>query len=478
MASMEMRADQRQQQTLSPKLQHAVRLLQLSSLDFAQEVSQALGRNPFLETEDSDDGDDAPLAALDAQDGVASPPDDTHTGDSDREVWQADALARQRHADSEDTSALDLMPALTSLAQHLHAQLTAQPLPPRDRLLAQVIVESLDDDGYLRTPLGELLALAGLQPPPRLAEMELALQRVQALEPAGVGARSVAECLRLQLPSIACAQMRALAETIIDEHLDRLAARDVTGLAHALGRAPADIEAVCDRIRHLDPHPGWRHDGVGTQYVVPDVIVRKVRGAWTVQLNPAVVPRVKLNKVYAEMFQRCRKSAPVDTADPHRELASQLQEARWTVRNVEQRFSTILDVAQAIVRRQKHFFDFGLMAMKPLGLREIAAELDMHESTVSRVTNNKFMATPLGVFELKRFFSRAMVSASGSSCSGTAIRGLVQDLIEGEAADAPLSDAEIARQLAHQGLKVARRTVTKYRQLLRIEPVDRRRRLA
>jgi RNA polymerase sigma-54 factor len=481
MASMDFRADQRQQQALSPKLQHAVRLLQLSSLDFAQEVSQALGRNPFLESEDSDDENLAP-------DAVATPApeldDDAAGGDSDREVWQADALARERRADSADTSALELVPAQASLAQHLHAQLIAQPLPPRDRVLAQVIIESLDDDGYLRTPLEELLALAELAPPPDLAEMQLALQRVQSLEPAGVAARDVAECLRLQLPSIECAQMRELAEAIIDEHLERLAARDVSALARALGQAPALIEAACDRIRHFDPRPGWRHDGADIAYVVPDVIVRKVRGAWTVHLNPAVVPRIKLNQVYADLFQRCRReqhkaeAAPAADAGPaHGDLASHLQEARWTVRNVEQRFSTILDVAQAVVRRQKHFFDFGLMAMKPLGLREIAEELGMHESTVSRVTNNKYMATPLGVFELKQFFSRAMVTASGGACSGTAIRGLIQDMIDGEAAAAPLSDAEIARRLARQGLTVARRTVTKYRQLLRIDSVDRRRRL-
>jgi RNA polymerase sigma-54 factor len=481
MASMDFRADQRQQQALSPKLQHAVRLLQLSSLDFAQEVSQALGRNPFLESEDSDDENLAP-------DAVATPApeldDDAAGGDSDREVWQADALARERRADSADTSALELVPAQASLAQHLHAQLIAQPLPPRDRVLAQVIIESLDDDGYLRTPLEELLALAELAPPPDLAEMQLALQRVQSLEPAGVAARDVAECLRLQLPSIECAQMRELAEAIIDEHLERLAARDVSALARALGQAPALIEAACDRIRHFDPRPGWRHDGADIAYVVPDVIVRKVRGAWTVHLNPAVVPRIKLNQVYADLFQRCRREQPKAAAAPAAhagqalgDLASHLQEARWTVRNVEQRFSTILDVAQAVVRRQKHFFDFGLMAMKPLGLREIAEELGMHESTVSRVTNNKYMATPLGVFELKQFFSRAMVTASGGACSGTAIRGLIQDMIDGEAAAAPLSDAEIARRLARQGLTVARRTVTKYRQLLRIDSVDRRRRL-
>jgi RNA polymerase sigma-54 factor len=198
-----------------------------------------------------------------------------------------------------------------------------------------------------------------------------------------------------------------------------------------------------------------------------------------VQLNPAVVPRVKLNKMYAELFQRCRRDGAASReAEPHGELAGHLQDARWTVRNVEQRFSTILDVAQAIVRKQKHFFDFGSMAMKPLALRDIAEELDMHESTVSRVTNNKFIATPLGVFELKHFFSRAMVTASGGECSGTAIRSLIQDMIDAETAQAPLSDAEIARQLAKQGLTVARRTVTKYRQLLRIESVERRRRRA
>jgi RNA polymerase sigma-54 factor len=207
------------------------------------------------------------------------------------------------------------------------------------------------------------------------------------------------------------------------------------------------------------------------QYVIPDVIVRKVRGQWNVQLNPAIIPKVRLNQVYAELFQRHRRAQ-------NAEMATHLQEAKWTMRNVEQRFSTILSVAEAIVSRQKHFLEFGAMAMKPLGLREIADELGLHESTVSRVTNNKYMATPIGVFELKYFFSRAMTTASGGACSGTAIRGLIKDIIEAEAPTAPLSDAEIARQLATQGLQVARRTVTKYRQLLKIEAVERRRRHA
>jgi RNA polymerase sigma-54 factor len=364
-----------------------------------------------------------------------------------------------------------MMQADTSLAVHLHGQLNLLQLPERALFMARAIVESLDDDGYLRTPLEELVPLVPVMPPPTLEDLHLALSVVQCLEPAGVGARSVGECLQLQLPAIPCESMRGLARRIVEDHLPLLAGRDVQGLAHALGVPAAQVEAVCDRIRRLDPRPGWRFGSARVAYVVPDIIVRKHHNQWVCHLNPAVVPKVRLNQVYAELFKRHR-------AQQNPEMAGQLQEARWTLRNVEQRFSTILGVAEAIVRRQRHFFEFGAMAMKPLGLKEIAEEVGIHESTVSRVTNNKYMATPIGVFELKYFFSRAMVSANGSACSGTAIRGLVKDIIEAERPDTPLSDAEITRQLARQGLVVARRTVTKYRQMLRIESVERRRRHA
>jgi RNA polymerase sigma-54 factor len=494
MGSMQLHSEQRQQNSLSPKLQHAVRLLQMSSLDFAQAVHQALGRNPFLEEEDSadaittddadSDGDgdgngDALTAAVPADDDAACA--DTHDSDSasDRDLWLADPGAGQRRNDANDLNALDHIAVRPTLAQHLHEQLGAQALPPRDRLLAQVIVESLDDDGYLRTALDELSGLAALSPPATAAEMALALQRVQSLDPAGVGARSVAECLRLQLPSIDCARTRDFAERVIEERLSLLAARDVPGLAQALDCSLAEASSVCERIRQFDPKPGWRHGASDTQYVIPDVIVRKVRGQWTVTLNPAVVPKIKFNQFYADLFQHARKdSAESPAPAQHEQMAGHLQEARWTVRNVEQRFSTIQGVAEAIVRRQTHFFDYGPMAMKPLGLNEIAQELAMHESTVSRVTNNKYMATPLGVFELKYFFSRAMLTPSGNAFTGTAIRELIKDMVVGEPAHAPLSDVEIARQLARQGLTVARRTVTKYRQSMKIEAVERRRRRA
>ncbi len=484
MSSLQMRVEQRHTQSLSPRLQHAVRLLQMSSLDFAALVRDALGSNPFLEAEDGDGEGEGATAALAAQgaeqaadarlladDGaamaVAEPAFDD--AENDRDLWQADAGSGLRRADDGELSAMELMAVETTLNAHLHGQLNVLPLPPRDLALARTLVESLDDDGYLRTPLEELLDVAPLEPAATLQEMQIALKHVQSLEPAGVGARNVAECLRLQLPAIDCPQMRAMAQHIVDEHLQALAARDVMSMAHQLNASPAQVEQVCDRIRRLDPRPGWRLGSSQVAYVVPDVVLKKIRGQWSVQLNPAVVPRVRLNQVYAQMFQRHRSA---DNA----EMGAHLQEARWTLRNVEQRFSTILDVARAIVKRQGNFLDYGAMAMKPMGLREIADEVGIHESTVSRVTNNKYMATPNGVFELKYFFSRAMLSANGSACSGTAIRGLIKDIIEAEHADAPLSDAEITRQLAQQGLIVARRTVTKYRQMLKIEAVDRRRR--
>jgi len=478
LTSIDIRAHQRQtqSQTLSPRLQHAVRLLQMSSLDFAALVRDTLSQNPFLEAEDGDDGEvlpgEAPVEPSmlgDLDDAGPAPVDDAGDREGDRDLWQADVGAGLRRADDGEMSAMAMMAVETSLNTHLHGQINVLPLSERDLMLARVIVESLDDDGYLRTPLEELTAVAGLDPEASLQEMQIALKRVQALEPAGVGARNVGECLLLQMPSIACADMRALATTIVQHHLPALAARDVNGLARQLDQSPARVEEVCDRIRRLDPRPGWRLGAEQVNYVVPDVIVKKVRGQWTVQLNPAVVPKVRLNQVYAQLFQRHRTAQ-------NSEMGAHLQEARWTLRNVEQRFCTILDVAESIVRRQKNFFEYGAMAMKPLGLKEIADEVGVHESTVSRVTNNKYIATPVGVFELKYFFSRAMVSANGSECSGTAIRGLIKDIIEAEDPDHPLSDAEITRQLAQQGLMMARRTVTKYRQMLKIDAVERRRR--
>lgn len=475
MNSPVIRLEHRQHQTLTPRLQQAVRLLQLSSLDFAQEIQQAVGSNPFLE-EDPDahvaaEGEGpAPVEPVPSWAEVAPSAAPVSEATWDRESWgPAGGGSTRNHSGDGELDLVEMVAAEVPLRHHLHGQINVMPLSDRDRALAATIIEALDDDGYLRLTLEELRGLAECSPAPDETEMNVALKLVQSLEPAGIAARDVRECLLLQLKEIEPAQDRDLACRIVSNHLEKLAMRDINGLAKLVGATPAQVEAVCERIRHLDPRPGWRFGPSNTQFVTPDVIVRKVRGVWTATLNPDVVPKVRLNQVYAELFQRHRDSK-------HSELAAHLQEARWTVRNVEQRFATILNVAQAIVKRQRHFLEYGALAMKPLGLREIAEELGLHESTVSRVTNNKYMATPLGVFELKYFFSRALPTVSGGACSATAIRGLIKDMIEAEDPSNPLSDAQIARQLARQGLTVARRTVTKYRQMLKLPSVEKRRR--
>lgn len=474
MGFMHLRADTHQTQTLSPRLQRAVQLLQMSSQDFAAMVRDKIGDNPFLEGED--EMQEAPsLSAqeegLPRADEAWEPSPAQTVADEppgDRDLWMAHRAGVPRQGGEGQASAIDLAESETTLAMHLHGQLNVMPLPPRDLLLARAIVESLDDDGYLRSSLDEIAALLPLKPLPDSDEMRIALCRVQALEPTGVAARGVGECLLLQCPGIADADLRALAQRLLADHLPALATRDMARLTQALGRPASAIAAALDCIRHLDPHPGWRIGSTRVDYVVPDIIVRRSRDSWDAQLNPVVVPRVRLNKVYEQLFQRHRRSE-------HAQMSDQLQDARWTLRNVEQRFATILEVAQAIIRKQRLFLEYGAMAMKPLVLREIADEVGVHESTVSRVTNNKYMATPLGVFELKYFFSRPLRSASGKPCSPTAIRELIGDIIAAESPSQPLSDAAIMRQLAAQGLVITRRTVTKYRQLLHIEPLERRR---
>ncbi|HKX42579.1 MAG TPA: RNA polymerase factor sigma-54 [Burkholderiaceae bacterium] len=501
--AFKLEARQNQTQTLTPRLQHAVRMLRLSSLEYLQELRGMSGTNPFLEVDESEPGaesaSESPLAittasiagnALDAGSDLG-PDGDPATGPDaaleagwdippDLPVWQHPS-AHDRSRASDGLGALEAMPATVELRAHLHGQANVLALSERDRALVYVVIESLDDDGYLRQSLDEVAALLPLAPPPDATELATALKLVQAFDPAGVGARDIAECLLLQLRhrsglsggvadgGVADAGECELAQRIVAEQLTRLAQHDVVAIARALGRSPLEVETACAAIRHLDPHPGWRFGKSTALHINPDVIVRRVRGRWTVRLNAALVPKVQLNRTYAELFRQHRDAR-------HGELAAHLQEARWAVRNVEQRFSTILAVAQAIVAHQSRFLEFGPFAMKPLGLRAVADELGLHESTVCRVTNNKFMATPVGVFELKYFFSRAMPTASGGASTGTAIRGVIGELLASEDPAHPMSDVEIAQRLARQGLRIARRTVTKYRQMLKVPAVEYRRR--
>jgi len=448
MTSLQTRLVQQQGQAMAPRLQQQVRLLQLSSLEFMQEIHGMLDVNPFLEV---------PESAAD---------------DADREPWldlrSGGGSGVRSGGEASDIDTMSLIPSRVSLAGHLHAQLGVLPLDPRDLALARAVVDSLDDDGRLRCPLDEIAPCAGVYPMADWTEMRIALRRVQSLEPAGVAARSLQECLLLQSREVEDPALRLLVKEVVELHLDALAgSRDVTALARSMGRPAEDVARACARIRRMSPRPGAQLGEDPVQYITPDVVVRKVRGRWVTSLNPAVMPKVRFNEVYADLFDRHR--AANDTA-----MAGHLRDARWAVRCVQQRFNTILDVARSIVRRQVGFFELGEMAIKPMSLRDVAQEVGVHESTVSRVTNNKYLATLHGVFELKHFFSRAMTSASGGEFSGKAARELVLEMIRGESPAEPLTDAEIARQLNRQGIVLCRRTVTKYRQLMRIEPADRR----
>jgi RNA polymerase sigma-54 factor len=338
----------------------------------------------------------------------------------------------------------------------------------RDRVLTHLVVDALDDDGYLKIQLEELLAMLPTDRGVELEELRAALSLVQNLDPPGVGARTLQECLLLQLKTrterkpawhIAC--------KIVENHLPTLAAHELGKLQQSVACDEQTLHDAITLIRSLDPKPGHRFGSGDARFVVPDVIVSKVRGKWTVTMNPAVVPRLRINRSYVDAV----------SGGGHAFLSKQLQEARWLLRSMEQRLVTIQRVAEAIVQKQRAFFEYGEVAMKPLALKHIAAQLSLHESTVCRVTNNKYMTTPRGVFEFKHFFSRQLATEAGGACSATAVRALLKEMITTEDPARPLSDAKLATLLSEQGLRVARRTITKYRTLMRVPSVEVRRTL-
>ena len=358
--------------------------------------------------------------------------------------------------------------APVSLQEQLRAQLRLFPFSDRERALINLIVDELSDAGYLETPLEELSALVPPEYEVTVSELEVALQQVQQLEPVGIGARSLQECLLLQLqalPEATCG--RGVALRLIGEFFDLLVHRDFALLQKRIGCDAAALHSARGLIRRLDPKPGLQLGADDARYVVPDVLVRKSRGQWACCLNPAIQPRLRINRACAEIAL-LRGSCTAA-------FSAQLQEARWFLRNIEQRYATILRVATSIVRRQSAFLDYGDAAMKPLLLRDVAEEVGVHESTVCRVTNGKYMATPRGIFELKYLFSRELNMDDGGACSALAIRALMKELITAEDPRAPLSDAKLTHLLARQGMHLARRTVTKYRTQMRLPSVELRR---
>ena len=448
--------------TLTPQLQQSIRLLQLSTVELNQEIDRILMENPALEREETEHEAPAPKEA-------APEPAPASSASSESPDWPSEAASNWRGPeDDEDGDRTHAAPDTPTLRDHLRAQLSVTNLGVRDRAFIEILIDALDEDGYLTQPLEEILALLPAEAEATEEELKIALAHLQHFEPVGVGARSPAECLVLQIKTLPEDAERSLALQIVEKHLELLAARDYTRLKNATGADDEALRAAQRLIQALNPRPGAAFAKIEARYVTPDVVVKKVRSVWKASLNPDAMPRLRINRLYAELAAAARSGAGI---------SSQLQEARWLIKNVQQRFDTILRVSQAIVDRQRHFLEHGEVAMRPLVLREIAQALGLHESTISRVTTQKFMATPRGTFELKYFFGSHVATEAGGAASSTAIRALIKQLVSAEDAKAPLSDARISQILGEQGIVVARRTIAKYRESLQIPPVNQRKAL-
>ncbi|MBK6471542.1 MAG: RNA polymerase factor sigma-54 [Betaproteobacteria bacterium] len=494
---------------LTPQLQQSIRLLQLSTLELHQEVGQMLEQNPFLEAEDETlanpfevpperqavdrvtdrvgDGE-AANESPDAGEAVSEIRGEEF-GTTARDDWEngteADDFDGIRETPSSPSSSAatgegdDFEPqerrsSSGSLEDHLRLQVTGMRLSEADHAALLVLIESLDADGYLADPLDEiaerLAEMLGVDNAEGRADIDdrlrCALRWLQSLEPTGVGARNLGECLSLQLKQLPKTPARQLALRICDQYLELLARRDVKRLTALTGTDEALVRDAQLLIIACEPKPGRPFAADEATVVVPDVVVRKTGRGLSVTLNPDVMPKLRINDLYAHAARGQRGAS----ANPG--LSSRLQEARWFVKNIQQRFDTILRVSKAIVERQKAFFTHGAIAMKPLVLREIADELGLHESTISRVTTAKYMATPQGTFELKYFFGSSLNTDAGGNASSTAVRALIQQFVSAEDTKKPLSDSQLSDMLEEQGIQVARRTVAKYREALKIAPAS------
>ena len=466
---------------LTPQLQQSIKLLQLSTLELNQEIEKILLENPMIERDEPESnlgssrleapGPAAPAGseAAHEREQEQARESDQRERDTDREFdfaeggdWQGSGSGSRD--DDDDNDFQDLQATVTTLRDHLDAQIALTQLSDRDRALTRFMIEALDDDGYLSQALEDLLPLLPPELEVDLDDLTIALRHIQSLDPCGIGAADIGECLGLQLRALPPSRERELALAIVAEHLELLAARDYLKLKRALRCSDDELREAHALILDLNPRPGARFAQSDIRYVVPDVIVRKVRNTWVVNLNPDAMPKLRINQLYAQILR--------DNRGASGSLSSHLQEARWLIKNVQQRFETIQRVSQAIVDRQRQFFDYGDVAMRPLTLREIAEQLDLHESTVSRVTTQKYMATPRGIFEFKYFFGSHVATDSGGAASSTAIRALIRQLVGAEDKRKPLSDAKIAELLGQQGIVVARRTIAKYRESLDIPPVS------
>lgn len=483
---------------LTPQLQQSIRLLQLSTLELHQELETLLIENPLLErvddaldnavrlladgtinsattqsetefavSEKAESSDQETALKVETPDATG----ETETPVSSEEDWSfEDTPISGSKSNEEEDGRPQLEAAAITLREYLLEQMRVTVREGRDRALVELIIDAIDDNGYLCETLEEIHDSLPIDLCVEMEELQFALKMVQSFEPEGVGARDTSECLSLQirrLPKVAFVTRR-LALQIVEQHLALFAQRDFTKLRKLLQCDDEDLREAQAVIRMCNPKPGLAYSEGKSDYVVPDVVVKKLGDEWVVMLNRDVMPRLRVNQLYANLMKQQRG----DTS-----LSPQLQEARWLIKNMRQRFETILRVSQAIVERQYNFFTHGAVAMRPLVLREIADTLGLHESTISRVTTQKYMLTPHGMFELKYFFGSHVATEAGGEASSTAIRALIKQLIGEEDQKKPLSDSKIADILGEQGMVIARRTVAKYREALKIPPVSLRKSL-
>ena len=512
--------------TLTPQLQQSIRLLQMSSLELNQELENILLDNPLLEltdgTEDdfdadspsptkteeidpvaSDGGQSADIEAEDfagedferfeqtefsesANTAETNPESTTENAnaedfsatefDEDYEEYgsasQWDEGGRQNNSDDDDGDFTRQEIVAASLQEHLLEQLKLMPLSERDQNIVLLLIDSINEDGYLEESLEAILDTLPIELEIELLELQTIQKLIQNLDPPGIGATNLQECLLLQLnklpdntPHLRCAK------ALVQQHLALLANKDFAKLRKLLSCDDAALKGAQSLIRQQNPRPGSDFAKFNSDHFIQhEVIVKKVKGIWIATLNDGVIPKLRINQVYADILKRNRENSG-------QYLQSQMQEAKWMIKNIQQRFSTILRVSQAIVDRQRNFFEHGDIAMRPLVLREIAEELELHESTISRVTTHKYMLTPRGVYELKYFFGSHVSTDVGGECSATAIRALIKQLVAEETSKKPLSDNQISDLLAKQGIVVARRTIAKYRESLNIPPANLRKTL-
>ncbi len=479
-----------QQMTMTPQLQQAIRLMQLSAIELNLEIREAVETNPMLELEEDDDiGDVAvedlgsdpewerreepPSESDDEGDGFIEDlgiPEELPVDTSWDDVYQASTPTGPPLPDGMQFD----NPASESLADHLLWQLNLSPMTPRDKLVAAAIIEAIDADGMLQVDVEDIAEslVEFSQGDISADDVKAVLTRVQQFEPVGIGARDLRECLLLQLDQLPPdTPSRDDAISLIERHFDMLAGSDFNALARASKRDVEALRRAMELIRSLNPRPGAAVGDFDCEYIEPDVFVSKDNGRWLVELNADTVPRVRIHDGYAGLVRRGDSSA--DNAF----LRNNLQDARWFLKSLRNRNETLLKVATQIIERQRGFLDYGEEAMKPLILADIANAVGMHESTISRVTTRKYMRTPRGIFELKYFFSSHVGTSTGGEVSSTAIRALIKKVVADENPNQPLSDNRIASMLAERNIEVARRTVAKYRESMAIPSSNARKRL-